>query len=154
MPSVLHACVLVSICQCPVAADPLNEASIAAACFQCFAGLVSDQEQEQEIRQRVEFLSAHAYSDNSTSSIGSASTAPHPRRARRILLMMEAAERELEDWTAFLPGSTGRTSRSATPARSTTPACDGVSLHSVLGEVRARTCRSVAADSLLPAVCT
>lgn len=101
----------------------------------------SGQEQEHEIRQRVDLLSRKGRL-GSTDSV-SASVDPNPpQERRRVLLMMEAAERELGNWSAFLPGPSTRTTDSVAPA------CADVSLHSVLGEVRA--CNCVVPSLLLP----
>lgn len=95
-----------------------------------------DQEQEHEIRQRVDFLSIDGHVDGSTKRVSASMESNLPRERRRVLLMMEAAERELGNWSAFLPGQSTR--MTATMAqRAAPPACADVSLHSVLGEVRA-----------------
>lgn len=93
-------------------------------------------EQEQEIRQRVELLSGNTGSEVPMGKV-SAPTEPRSQRERRTLLMMEAAERGLGDWSAFLPGA-GPSTPTAAVLQRTGPACDDILLHAVLGEVSVR----------------
>ena len=93
--------------------------------------------QEQEIRQRVELLSADTDSEGSTAEVPTPA-GPYPKKQRRTLLMMEAAERGLGDWIAFLPGATGPATHTAAVVQRTGPACSDVVLHAVLGDMSVR----------------
>jgi hypothetical protein len=68
-----------------------------------------------------------------------------------VLLMMEAAERGLGEWTAVLPGAEAALRRAASSeGTGTEPACSDVSLHAVLGEVRKSVCISRARACMPP----